>query len=513
MTPARWTADGPHLLDVTVDRRRVLQLGGLVISSAALLAACGRDVPDTVRTSGGPSTSALPTGGWAPPATPMPFPASFRWGAATSAFQVEGSTTADGRGPSIWDTFAQRAGAIAGGATGDPAADHYRRWESDLDLMSTLGLGAYRFSVAWPRVQPTGSGAVNQQGLDFYKRLVDGLLARGIHPAITLYHWDLPQPLQDAGGWPARDTAERFADYAAIVFDALGDAPADWFTLNEPKTTAYVGHWYGGHAPGLRDPDAAVRAVHHQLLAHGRAVQAFRASRADAADGGIGIALNLMPVYGDPSSPEPAQRADAVENRLFLDPVLLGTYPQDAIGTASSQIPADPGTLEQIVKDGDLATISTRADLLAVQYYGVGGVDASGRSVQKFATSDATWQQVHAAGLYETLVGLRDGYPAIPVHITENGIPDRGSAGTLTDTERRDFLREHLQQAARAVDAGVDLRGYYAWSLLDNFEWALGYTQRWGLVHVDFDTQARTPKDSAAWYRGVIRANAIGPDT
>ena len=378
--------------------------------------------------------------------------------------------------------------------------------------MSTLGLGAYRFSVAWPRVQPTGSGAVNAKGLDFYKNLVDGLLARGIHPAITLYHWDLPQPLQDAGGWPARDTAARFADYAAIMFAALGDRAADWFTINEPKTTAFVGHLYGSHAPGVSNPDAAVRAVHHQLLAHGLAVQAFRAQRSAGVDAGIGIALNLQPVYAAIGGEPAARRADAVENRLFLDPVLRGSYPQDAIGSQPGQLHADPASLASVVRDGDLAIISVPCDLLAVQYYGVSAVDRSGRSVAMYPTSDASWQQVHAEGLYETLTRLRDEYPAIPLVITENGIPDRGPKGTLADTERRDYLRAHLQQAARAVNDGVDLRGYYAWSLLDNFEWARGYTQRWGLVHVDFDTQERTPKDSFAWYRSVIQANAVAAD-
>ncbi|MFI2753406.1 GH1 family beta-glucosidase [Cellulomonas sp. P22] len=498
------TPDGPS----GVGRRTVLRLGGAT-GVLALLAGCGADGPVVTLT---PSPSGST---WTPPGGPLAFPDGFRWGAATSAFQVEGSTTVDGRGVSIWDTFAARRGTVRGGATGDPAADHYRLWEQDLDLMVELGLGAYRFSVAWPRIQPTGSGPVEQRGVDFYARLVDGLLERGIHPAATLYHWDLPQPLQDAGGWEVRDTAARFAEYAAIMVDALGDREIDWLTINEPKTTAYVGHRYGAHAPGLHDVDAAVRAVHHQLLGHGLAVQAFRAS---GAVGGIGAALNLQPVYAAVSDPDAEPDAatlaavrctDAVENRLFLDPVLLGTYPDDAIGSEPGQLPTGPETLAEVVRDGDLAIISTPADHLAVQYYGVTAVDSTGATAVQYPTTDASWQQVHAEGLHETLTRLRDEYPAIPLLITENGIPDRGAEGTLQDVERESYLRDHLVQAARAVQDGVDLRGYYAWSLLDNFEWGEGYEQRWGLVHVDFETQVRTPKDSTRWFRTVIAANAV----
>lgn len=484
-------------------RRTVLQLGGGV-AAASLLAAC---------TSGG-SVTATPTPtaptGWQPPAEPMAFPAGFVWGAATSAFQVEGSTTADGRGQSIWDTFAATPGRIHDGSTGDPAADHYRLWESDLDLIADVGLGAYRFSVAWPRIQPTGSGDVNQVGVDFYRRLVDGLLARGIHPAITLYHWDLPQALQDAGGWAVRDTAERFGEYAAIMFEALRDVDATWLTINEPKTTAYVGHRWGVHAPGITDVDQAAAAIHHQLLGHGRAVEAFRAS---GAAGGIGIALNLLPVYPTSREADPAAvHTDAVENRMFLDPVLLGRYPSDALGRGPGQLPADPGAFGDLVLDGDLDVISAPLDVLAVQYYGVTGVDDVGDQVGLYPTSAAVWQQVHPEGLYDQLMDLLIDYPdAPPLLITENGIPDPTPEGTTEDTERLEFLRAHLQQAARAIADGVDLIGYYAWSLLDNFEWAEGMSQRWGLVHVDLATQERTPKASMEWYSTVVRANAVPP--
>lgn len=483
-----------------LDRRLLLQLG----ATTGLLAACTPGSPDAA-----PSTPAASTT-WQPPTAPMAFPDGFVWGAATSAFQVEGSTTADGRGPSIWDTFAARPGKVRDGSTGDPAADHYRLWESDLDLIQGLGLPAYRFSVAWPRIQPTGSGAVNQAGVDFYRRLVDGLLARDIHPAITLYHWDLPEPLQDAGGWAARDTAERFGEYAAVVFDALRDVDATWLTINEPKTTAFVGYRWGSHAPGISDVDQAAAAVHHQLLGHGRAVAAYRAS---GAVGGIGIALNLLPVYPTSRQADPAAvRVDAVENRLFLDPVLLGRYPADAIGNQPGQLPADAGAFEALVQDGDLEAVGAPLDVLAVQYYGVTGVDDAGNQVPLYPTSAATWQQVHPEGLYDLLMDLLIDYPdAPPLVITENGIPDPTPEGSTDDPERLEFLRAHLQQAARAVGDGARLTGYYAWSLLDNFEWAEGMTQRWGLVHVDFDTQERTPKQSADWYSGVVRANAVAP--
>lgn len=485
-----------------VSRRDVLRLGGGALALGAL-AACtpGSDAPS-------PVASATPT--WTPPAAPMRLPDGFVLGAATSAFQVEGSTTSDGRGTSIWDTFAAQPGHVRGGATGDPAADHYRRWEQDVDLMAELGLDGYRFSVAWPRVQPTGSGSVNQAGVDFYRRLVDRLLERGIEPAVTLYHWDLPQPLQDRGGWAARDTASRFADYAAIVVDALPDVTGPWLTINEPKTTAYVGYGSGYHAPGVSDVDQMVAAVHDQLLGHGLAVQAFRAS---GATGRIGIALNLQPVYpAGAGAHDAAVRADAVENRLFLDPVLVGAYPDDAIGDLPGQIPADPAVLDALVRDGDLATVSEPLDVLAIQYYGVTGVDSSGQNVRLYPTSDAPWQQVHPEGLYETLVRVRDDYPgAPPLVITENGIPDRTPEGTTDDAERVAFLRAHLQQVARAVGDGVDVRAYYAWSLLDNFEWAEGLDQRWGLVHVDFETQERTPKSSARWYADVVAQHAVPP--
>jgi beta-glucosidase len=483
-------------------RTLLVAAGGGAI--AAALAACTPGRTDQARPTPSPTAT-----GWTAPAEPMAFPDGYTWGAATSAYQVEGSLTVDGRGPSVWDTFAARSGTIRDGSNGEPAADQYRRYAEDIALMSTLGLGAYRFSIAWPRIQPTGSGPANAAGLDHYRRLVDALGENGIRSGITLFHWDLPQALQDTGGWQNRDTAERFADYAAICFEALGDAEADWFTLNEPKTHAFVGHWYGSHAPGIQDPDAAAAAVHHQLLAHGLAVQRFRES---GAPGRVGIALNLTPVYSAwPDETAASRRLDASENRLFLDPVLLGTYPDDAIGPSRGQLPADPAAFAALQQPSDLEVISTPNDFLAVQYYGVAAVDDLGNNVQLHPTSAASWQQIWAEGLYDLLMRLAADYPAIPLLITENGIPDPTADVTTDDPHRIEFLRTHFQQAARAIGEGVSLEGHYVWSLLDNFEWAEGYQQRWGIVAVDFETQERMPKQSAAFFSEVIAANAVAP--
>lgn len=469
-------------------------LGGL---TATTLVGCTAPVAPTAST-------------WTPPATPMRFPKGYVWGAATSAYQVEGAWNVDGKGPSIWDTFSRAGlGHIADGSTGDVAADHYHRWEGDFDLLKTLGVGAYRFSLSWPRIQPTGAGAVNQKGLDFYKRLLDGLAERGIRPAVTLFHWDLPQALQDAGGWPSRDTANRFADYADIVFGEFGDIDAEWLTLNEPKTLAFNGYWYGSHAPGIMDPNAAAAAVHHQLLAHGLTVQAFGAHNVK---GRIGPVLNLTPVTPtDPAAKDQTENVDAVQNRLFLDPVLKGSYPTDAIGTENGQLPADPDQFAALVRDGDLATISSPIGMLGVNYYGVAGVDLNGTMVKIHKTSSATWQQIWAPGLYTLLTRIKQDYKKVPIIITENGIPDDPMQNGLNDSARIDYLRSHFQQAARAIEAGVPLEGHYVWALIDNFEWAEGYTERFGLVNVNFDTQKRSPKKSFDWYRGVIAKNAVAP--
>jgi beta-glucosidase len=475
-----------------VTRRQLLQLGAIGGLSVATLAACAPLVAPTP---------------WVAPKAPMQFPRGFTWGAATSAYQVEGSTTVDGRGVSIWDTFAAQPGAIADHSTGDPAADHYRLWEQDLDLMKELGLKSYRFSIAWPRIMPLGTGAVNQKGLDFYRGLIDGLVSRDIKPAITLYHWDLPQPLQDVGGWANRATATAFADYAEILFREFGQVGADWFTINEPKTTAFNGYAYGVHAPGLQDGNAAGAAVHHQLLAHGLAVRKFRAS---GAKGRIGIALNLMPVYAISAAAKQATTfTDGAENRLFLDPILLGRYPTDAIGGLPGQVELGSTAFESNILPGDLKIIGTKSDYLAVQYYGVSGIDETGYQVEIHPVSRATWQQIYPQGLFDLLTRIKRDYPRIPLIITENGMPDPTAHHTVDDPYRVTFLREHFQQASRAIAAGVPLEGYYVWSLLDNFEWAEGYTQRFGIVAVDFETQKRTPKKSSALLTAVIRANAI----
>ena len=345
-------------------------------------------------------------------------------------------------------------------------------------------------------------------GVDYYRRFIDGLLD-GHPPGITLFHWDLPQALQDAGGWPARDTALRFADYAGILFDAFRDAGADWFTINEPKTHAFVGHWYGAHAPGLRDPDAAAAAVHHQLLAHGLAVQRFRAS---GANGRIGIALNLMPVYPVvPAADRRRRRLDARRTGCSSIPCCSGRIRTRPSAPGPAAASGRPGPVRRAAADGDLAVISTPNDLLAIQYYGATGVDELGNSVSASRRLPPQWQQIKPDGLYDLLQRLKRDYPRIPIVITENGMPDPTAQLTTDDPYRIDFLRTHFQQAARAIADGVPLEGHYVWSLLDNFEWAEGYDQRWGIVAVDFETQERTPKKSAAFYSSVIAANAVPP--
>lgn len=436
------------------------------------------------------------------------FPPGFGWGAATSAYQVEGAVAEGGRGESIWDRFSHSAGNVVNGDTGDVAADHYHRWEADLDLMKSLGLTRYRFSLAWPRIQPRGRGKANQRGLDFYRRLLQGLHQRGIEPMVTLFHWDLPQALQDAGGWENRDCAGWFADYADIAFRALGDQVPVWLTINEPKTIVKVGYTYGAHAPGKRDPGAAMVVAHHLLLAHGRAVQALRAARSGSR---IGPALNLAPVYpatdADRGSPA-VTYADVQENRLYLDAVLKGRYPKEALDASANPAAA---RLRSSVRDGDPEIIAAPVDLLAVQYYNPVFVDSTGREVTKLPTSVADWQQIFPQGLYDILTRVRRDYGDIAITITENGIPtdDSLDGGRVADPQRISFIRDHLAAAHRAVSEGVRLESYHVWSLLDNFEWAQGYSQRWGIVYVDFADQRRVLKDSAVWYRDTIARNGF----
>jgi len=452
-----------------------------------------------------------------------PFPPGFLWGAATSAYQIEGAVDAEGRGACIWDTFARVPGRIRNGDTGDVAADHYHRWGEDVALMAQLGLSAYRFSIAWPRIQPDGRGRVNRRGLDFYARLVDELHCNGITPVATLYHWDLPQALQDSGGWGQRDTAQRFAEYAALTAEALGDRINMWTTLNEPWCSAFLGHASGEHAPGHTDPALALRAAHHLLLAHGLGVQALRAALPAAAQ--VSITLNLAQVRAAGTSQATAdavRRVDGLANRLFTEPVLRGRYPSD--------VQADTGRLTDwsFVRAEDLAVIATPIDLLGVNYYApthvAGRLENSAPTASPWPACESVrfcdpglpttamgWP-IDGEGLYELLSRLRRDYPATPLVVTENGAAFHdyvNPASQVHDGERVAYLRQHLSACRRAIAQGVDVRGYFAWSLLDNFEWAYGYSRRFGIIYVDYAAGTRIPKDSARWYREVIARHAL----
>jgi beta-glucosidase len=437
------------------------------------------------------------------------FPDGFLWGVATSAYQIEGAVAADGKGPSIWDTFTHEPGRIHNGDTGDVAADHYHRVEADLDLMAELGVRAYRFSIAWPRVQPDGKGAFNEKGLDFYRRLLEGLAARDIEPMVTLYHWDLPQALDDDGGWLARGTASRFAVYAAGVVEELGDLARRWITLNEPWCSAFLGYYEGRFAPGHRDYGEAYTALHHLLLAHGLGLSAIRAARPDAE---VGLTCNHPDVVpATDADVEAARAADMEENRLFLDPVFRGAYPEDA-----------PDLLrdEQLVRAGDLEAISAPLDFYGVNYYIREAVAADPndpnrgwRRVEAEGERTSKGDGIVPEGLTDVLVRVgRDYAPGLPLYVTENGAPFDdvvGRDGRVEDPRRIEYLGRHLQATKAAIDAGIDVRGYFVWSLLDNFEWDSGYSIRFGVVFVDYATLARIPKSSAYWYRDVMRTNAI----
>jgi beta-glucosidase len=443
----------------------------------------------------------------ADPPLGLTFPAGFRWGAATSAYQVEGAADVDGRGPSVWDTFSHERGRISDGSTGDVAADQYHRYAEDVALMRTIGLRSYRFSISWSRVLPAGTGQVNQKGLDYYRRLVDELTAAGIQPMPTLWHWDTPQPLQDKGGWENRDTAEAFADYAAVIYQALGDDVSTYFTLNEPKTVVQMGYVVGAHAPGRTDLSAASVALHHLLLGHGLAVQALRASGGKAR---IGPALNLAPAYPADDSAEAEGAAlvqDSWENGCYLDPIFRGRYPENYAEVV------DARAIERVLQPADLTTISTPIDLLAVNYYNPVFVDGRRQAVHLHEIAAPTfWLEIYPEGLHDILVRVHSDYGKPSMIITENGRPtqtERGADGTFADDDRIEFCRDHLAQLHRAIAAGARVEGYQLWSFIDNFEWAEGYEQRWGLVHVDYRTQQRTPKKSAAWYAGVIGRNGI----
>jgi beta-glucosidase len=440
------------------------------------------------------------------------FPQGFVWGTATAAYQIEGAVGEDGRGESIWDRFCRLPGKIQNGDTGDVAVDHYHRWPEDVGIMQQLGLNAYRFSIAWPRVIPDGTGAVNPAGLDYYDRLVDALLAAGIEPFATLYHWDLPQALQDQGGWLNRDSLAWFADYAAVVSARLGDRVHRWITHNEPGVVAYLGYVTGEHAPGLSDPAAAMQVAHHLLLSHGQAVPILRQSGDEATQ--VGIALNLTWVDAPaerPASGAAPRRHDGLVNRMFLDPLFRAAYPADLLAYARDIAPSfDPA---------DLLQIATPIDFLGVNYYSRalvaddpnGGLLATRQVLPGYAQLTEMGWEVYPEGLYKLLCRLQEEYQPPAIYITENGCAyaDRLEDGRVHDAERIAYLRAHLAAAQRAIEEGVPLRGYLVWSLLDNFEWAHGYSKRFGLVYVDYATQARILKDSAHWYRQVVAANAL----
>jgi beta-glucosidase len=434
------------------------------------------------------------------------FPADFVWGVATSAYQVEGAVAEDGRGESIWDRFAATPGKIANGDTGDVACDSYHRVTEDLRLLRDLGVSGYRFSVAWPRVLPAGTGNVNQAGLDFYDRLVDTLVASGLEPFVTLYHWDLPQVLEDRGGWPARETADAYATYVGHVVSRLGDRVRHWITQCEPWVVSWLGYGTGEHAPGRTSDADALAAAHHVLLAHGYAAQVLRARSSQAR---VGITIDVTSFHPLSASPEDAAaaiQADLFRNRIVLDPVLKGAYPDEVLRRYDDVFPE--------VRPGDMRTIAAPLDFLGVNYYtrNVVRADPAGGPPQVVSPEDVErtemgWE-VYPDGLHEVLVGLRDGYRVPPLYVTENGaaFADRLVAGEVEDRLRVDYVARHLEAVGRARADGVDVRGYFLWSLLDNFEWAHGFGRRFGIVYVDFETLRRTPKASYRWYRDFIAA-------
>jgi beta-glucosidase len=447
-------------------------------------------------------------------------PADFVVGSATASYQVEGATREDGRGESIWDAFARVPGAIADGSTGDLADDHYHRYPEDVALMADLGLDAYRFSIAWPRIQPDGTGTVNRAGIDFYRRLAESLHEHGITPWATLYHWDLPQALEDRGGWLQRDTALRFADYAEKVSEALGDLVSDWITLNEPWCSAFLGYASGHHAPGRALGSRSAHAAHHLLVGHGHALEALRATVPSAR---VGTTLNLYsvaPASGSEADADAARRIDGLSNRLFLDPVLTGSYPADVLD--------DLGETEWFAEnatDDDLRRISAPIDFLGINYYSrhtvaSGSSPAAGEPASAYPGSEHVrfvrtgapvtqmgWE-IHPDGMVDVLRQANALAPGLPLYITENGAayPDRVDAeGRIDDPERAEYLQAHFEAARDAIAEGLPLGGYFIWSLMDNWEWAWGYSRRFGIVHVDYETQKRTPKRSAEWVAGFLR--------
>jgi beta-glucosidase len=463
----------------------------------------------------------------------LQFPPDFVFGAATAAYQIEGAVKEDGRGPSIWDTFSHTTGRVWNGDTGDVADDHYHRLDEDLDLMGSFGLDAYRFSISWPRIQPAGRGEANQKALEFYDRLVDGLRARGIVPVATLYHWDLPQALEDEGGWTNRETAYAFAEYARLMGESLGDRIDTWTTLNEPWCSAYLGYGSGAHAPGVMDGAAALTAVHHLNLAHGLATTALRGVVRN--DPKFSITLNLHVIRGQGATGQEAVRQiDALANRAFTHPILKGEYPNDLFDDTRGI------TDWSFVLPGDLGLIHQPLDVLGVNYYSttlvqlrngesprenadghkdVGGSPWPGADRVEFLQQPGPYTamgwNIEPSGLQELLEGLRDEFPDQPLMVTENGaafddvVVEENGMRAVHDAPRIDYLRRHVTAAYRAMQNGVDLRGYVVWSLLDNFEWGYGYSKRFGIVRVDYDTLTRLPKDSAHWYAKLATTHRI----
>ena len=442
------------------------------------------------------------------------FPQNFTWGAATAAYQIEGAWNEDGKGESIWDRFSHSPYRVLNGDTGDVACDHYHRMPEDVTMMKELGLKSYRFSISWPRVLPQGRGAVNQKGLDFYDRLVDNLLAAGIVPNATLYHWDLPQALQEQGGWPNRDSADWFADYARIMFDKLGDRVPMWATHNEPWVVAFIGHAFGDFAPGIADYSKAFQTAHHLLLGHGKAVQIFREG---GYSGDIGIVLDLQhrqPATNNKADVAASQREYEMSQAIFLDPLFKGHYPEMLFDWIGTHAPA--------TQPDDMTLISQPIDFLGVNYYMTfavsfqhrGGLLKAGMdfvSAQNWGHTGMGWG-INPPGLKASLLNLKDNYGNPKVYITENGcavddIPDE--SGFVVDTGRINYIRAHLATVHEAIQAGANIDGYYVWSLMDNFEWAHGLSKRFGIVRVDYDTLERTPKNSALWYKEVIENNGF----
>jgi beta-glucosidase len=470
-----------------------------------------------------------------PPSADRAFPPGFVWGTATAAYQIEGAVAEDGRTPSIWDTFSHTPGKVQGGDTGDEADDHYHRFPEDVAIMKTLGVSSYRFSIAWPRITPhvtaQALGPVNEAGLAFYSRLVDELVAAGISPAATLYHWDLPQALEDAGGWTSRATAERFAEYAEVIASRLGDRIGTFITLNEPWCSAYLGYASGVHAPGRTEPASALQAVHHLNLAHGLATAAIRRAAPDAQ---VALTLNLAwvrPATDSAADADAARRIDGLQNRVFLDPALRGAYPADVLADTSSV------TDWSFIQDGDVERICQPLDALGLNYYSPTVVRAHDPALPRAQAdghgdgaasswpgcadidfpqqpgpyTDMGWS-VDARGMYQLLVRLSRENPGLDLYVTENGAayPDELSPdGHVHDDDRIAYLGEHLQAVRDAIADGAPVRGYYLWSLLDNFEWSYGYSKRFGIVHVDYATQQRTIKDSGRWYAAVAGRNAL----